>query len=350
MRKLLLGLLLLSWVSPATAAENIVSYVKEESALLLEITAGEKENLKVDGELDIPWNKPFFQFWRTYYSKRCNRLKLLSRVDAFRRFYPMVLKVFRREGLPDELALLAIVESNGKPWAVSRAGAAGLWQLMPRTARLYGLKVNRYIDERFDVEKSTVVAAKYLKHLYSIFRRWDLAIAAYNAGPGTIKSRLKKLGAEHFWDLTKLPDETLNYVPKFYAVLSFVKSRRLLEDTCKEGLIKIKVLSRMSLKTISRKLGVPYSVARRYNLQYRRKVVPANYSVYIPVEYVKKTELLKYTKSSKIYVYMPRRRERVATIAKRLGIDVALIKRLNRLRRNVVYRGQALLLVKREGS
>jgi membrane-bound lytic murein transglycosylase D len=79
-------------------------------------------------------------------------------------------------------------------------------------------------------------------------------------------------------------------------------------------------------------------------------VVPANYSVYIPVEYVKKTELLKYTKSSKIYVYMPRRRERVATIAKRLGIDVALIKRLNRLRRNVVYRGQALLLVKREGS
>ncbi|RUM42332.1 MAG: lytic transglycosylase, partial [Desulfurobacterium sp.] len=299
--------------------------------------------------LDIPWDKPAFQFWLSYYKNRWNKLKLLSQIDSFKVFYPKIVEIFREEGIPEDLALLSIVESQGNPSAVSKAGAAGLWQLMPSTARRLGLKVNWLIDERFDPIKSTKAAAKYLKELYSIFRRWDLAIAAYNAGPGRIQHRLKKLGDADFWDLTKLPDETLNYVPKFYAVLSFIKSSNLLkEERPEEKLVKVKVLSRTSLYRISKKLHVPYGIAKRFNLQFRRRIVPAGHYVYIPIKYVKKTDLVRYIKSARVYVYVPKRRERVSTIARRFGVDASTIKELNHLRRNVVYRGQTLLIVKRE--
>ena len=332
-------------------ADNLNSCVKEESKLILckTLKSSEPPDLPEKVELDLPWDKPSFQFWRSYYKSRWNRLKLISQIDNFKLFYPTVREIFKKEGLPEDLVFLAIVESNGNPSAVSKAGAAGLWQLMPKTARLYGLKVNHYIDERFDIEKSTLAAAKYLKYLYSIFRRWDLAIAAYNAGPGTIKKRLQKLGVEHFWDLTKLPNETLNYVPKFYAVLSFIKSSDLFKkEDPKERLVKVKVLSKTSLYRISRKLQVPYGITKRFNLQFRRKIVPAGYHVYIPLRYVKKTNLIKYIKSAKVYVYVPKRREKITSIAKRFGVDVSLLRELNHLRRNVVYRGQTLLIVKRE--
>lgn len=347
----LLSLVLFPASAYSVTAETLSSLVIKESNLLLGKTAVSSEPINLSGraELNLPWDKPSFQFWRSYYQNRWNRLKLISQIDNFKLFYPTVREIFKREGLPEDLVFLAIVESNGNPAAVSKAGAAGLWQLMPLTAKLYGLKVNRYIDERFDIEKSTVAAARYLKYLYSLFGRWDLAIAAYNAGPGTIKNRLKKLGAEHFWDLTKLPDETLNYVPKFYAVLSFIKSSNLLkEERPEEKLVKVKVLSRTSLYRISKKLHVPYGIAKRFNLQFRRRIVPAGHYVYIPIKYVKKTDLVRYIKSARVYVYVPKRRERVSTIARRFGVDASTIKELNHLRRNVVYRGQTLLIVKRE--
>ncbi|MEO2083199.1 MAG: transglycosylase SLT domain-containing protein, partial [Desulfurobacteriaceae bacterium] len=135
-------------------AGEIYSTVKKESTALLSCITKEKCG-DSSVYLDIPWNEPSFQFWRSYYRNRWNRLKLFSYVDNFKLFYPTVKKIFKEEGLPEDLALLAVVESNGNPDAVSKAGAAGLWQLMPATARKYGLKVNRYIDERFDLEKST---------------------------------------------------------------------------------------------------------------------------------------------------------------------------------------------------
>ena len=328
--------------------DSIVTTVEKESALLFKTSISKKEQLP-ETELSIPWDKPSFQFWLSYYKNRWNRMKLISQIDNFKVFYPTIKKIFEREGVPEDLVFLAIVESNGDPSAVSRAGAAGLWQLMRGTARLYGLKVNWYIDERFDVEKSTVAAAKYLKYLYSLFGRWDLAIAAYNAGPGTIFKRLKALGADHFWDLTKLPNETLNYVPKFYAVLSFIKEKNLFEDGRNSvSLVKIKVLSKTSLYQISRKLKVPYHIAKKFNRQYRKRVVPAGHYVYVPSNFVKKTDILKYVDSSKIYVYVPRKREKIISIARRFGVDAKLIKEINRLKRTVVYRGQPILIVKRD--
>jgi membrane-bound lytic murein transglycosylase D len=342
MHKLFLLLFLLFPVISSYSQSLTETVNSESEALLLCSLKGKK----CSSLLDIPWDKPAFQFWLSYYKKGWNRAKLMSKLDSFKIFYPTVAAIFKKEGLPEDLALLAVVESSANPSAVSRAGAAGLWQLMPSTARRLGLKVNWLIDERFDVVKSTEAAARYLKELYSQFHRWDLAIAAYNAGPGTILSRLKKLGVNEFWDLTKLPNETLNYVPKFYAVLSVAKES-LKFRTGKNGkLLKIKVKSRTSLYRIARTLKVKYSVLKRFNRQFKRRIVPAGYYVYLPKSKVRNYAVLRYSKSSKIYIYVPRRREKLTVIARKFGVSPKLLKRVNRFKYNVVFRGQPVIIVK----
>jgi membrane-bound lytic murein transglycosylase D len=136
------------------------------------------------------------------------------------RYLPMVLDVFRDKGLPDELVFTAMIESGFNPVAVSHAGAKGLWQFMAPTARLYGLRVDRWLDERLDPEKSTVAAANYLRDLYTVFGSWDLAQAAYNAGEVRVQQAIQGTGSRDFWRLHRSPlllDETKNFVPAIHA-------------------------------------------------------------------------------------------------------------------------------------
>ena len=115
---------------------------------------------------------------------------------------------------------LAIVESGLKPEARSRVGAVGLWQFMPSTGRMFGLNRDWYIDERQDPEKSTEAACKYLKQLYRMFGDWELALAAYNTGPGNVRKAIRRSGyKKSFWDIYRyLPRETRSYVPQFVAI------------------------------------------------------------------------------------------------------------------------------------
>ena len=136
------------------------------------------------------------------------------------RYLPMILDVFRQKGLPDELVFTSMIESGFNPVAVSHAGAKGLWQFMAPTARLYGLRVDRWLDERLDPEKSTVAAASYLRDLYTQFGSWDLAQAAYNAGEVRVQQAIQRTGSRDFWRLHRsplLPDETRNFVPAIHA-------------------------------------------------------------------------------------------------------------------------------------
>jgi len=136
------------------------------------------------------------------------------------RYAEMIQGVLRSKGLPEDLMFTAMIESGFNPVAVSRAGAKGLWQFMAPTARRYGLRVDRWVDERLDPEKSTVAAASYLRDLHAMFGSWELAKAAYNAGEMKVIRAMKALKTRDFWDLTRgsvLREETKNFVPAIQA-------------------------------------------------------------------------------------------------------------------------------------
>jgi membrane-bound lytic murein transglycosylase MltF len=141
----------------------------------------------------------------------------MKRLDTLR---PLLNPILERDGVPQEIASVVMVESGGRPTALSPKGALGLWQLMPDTAHRYGLVVTPSRDERLDIEKSTGAAAHYLRDLYQQFGSWPLALAAYNAGEQRVQRAVERAGITDFIQLSSLhllPQETRNYVP---AVLS----------------------------------------------------------------------------------------------------------------------------------
>jgi membrane-bound lytic murein transglycosylase D len=141
-------------------------------------------------------------------------------LDRSHRYLGMIREVLKSRGLPEDLAFTAMIESGFNPVAVSRAGAVGLWQFMAATARRYGLRVDDWVDERMDPEKSTFAAAAYLRDLYQQFGSWTLAQAAYNAGENSIVRAMRASGANDFWALSRtrfLPQETKEFIPQIAA-------------------------------------------------------------------------------------------------------------------------------------
>jgi membrane-bound lytic murein transglycosylase D len=143
------------------------------------------------------------------------------------RYEDMIRRVLHDQGVPEELIYLAQAESGFHPLAVSRAGARGMWQFMGSRAKGYGLSRSWWVDDRQDPEKATRAAAHHLKDLYNQFGDWYLAMAAYNSGPGTVQSAVKRTGYADFWELYRrnvLPKETRNYVPIIVAVTIMAKN------------------------------------------------------------------------------------------------------------------------------
>jgi membrane-bound lytic murein transglycosylase D len=143
------------------------------------------------------------------------------------RYLPRIREVFAAEGIPQDLAYVALVESAFKTNALSRAKAKGVWQFIPSTGRRFGLQQDWWLDERSDPDKSTRAAARYLSILYDEFRDWNLALAGYNAGEGKVRRVIESYGTEDFWELTgtgAFREETRNYVPMIHAAIVVAKA------------------------------------------------------------------------------------------------------------------------------
>ena len=159
-------------------------------------------------------NKHATKFVKSFLKKEDESLAVVKKRS--KAYFKLIDSVLTKYRLPIELKYLAVIESELKTTALSRVGAKGMWQLMPGTARVLGLKVSKKTDERTHVYKSTVAAAKYLRDLYSEYGDWLLVIAAYNGGPGTVNKAIRKAGSRNFWALQYyLPMESRGHVKRF---------------------------------------------------------------------------------------------------------------------------------------
>ncbi|HSB40384.1 MAG TPA: transglycosylase SLT domain-containing protein [Methylomirabilota bacterium] len=288
------------------------------------------------------------------------------------RYLPMVLDVFRQKGLPEELVFTAMIESGFNPVAVSHAGAKGLWQLMAPTARRYGLRVDRWLDERLDPEKSTVAAASYLSDLYRMFGSWDLAQAAYNAGEMKVLRAIQGTGSRDFWSLTRtrlLRDETKNFVPAIHAVTMIGQEPEQYGFTVRPeeplSYEEITVPRATSLKHVAGLSGIGYEELVRLNSELRLKQTPpdAPYHLKVPrgsaaalqagldrEAEARKTAVVARTADrgkrkihgagapapARVHVVQPR--DTIGGIAKQYGVSVQQLSRWNDLERGARLR------------
>jgi membrane-bound lytic murein transglycosylase D len=184
------------------------------------------ELMHIPHDLPLTVNEPVLTFLNFFQTPRGRKI-IEHSLARSGRYKGMVRQVLKQEGLPQDLMYLPLPESGYQPRAVSRVGARGLWQFMPETGRLYGLKINRWEDERMDPVASTRAAAEHLRDLYSIFHDWYLALAAYDAGSLTVARAIERTGYADFWQLYRLnafpSAETKNYVPIMLAMTLVAK-------------------------------------------------------------------------------------------------------------------------------
>ena len=269
------------------------------------------------------------------------------------RYAQMIQGVLRDKGLPEDLMFTAMIESGFNPVAVSRAGAKGLWQFMAPTARRYGLRVDRWVDERLDPEKSTVAAARYLNDLHVLFGSWDLAKAGYNAGEMTILRAMKMLGTSDFRALTRgssLREETKNFIPAIRAatLIGREPERYGFTATQSEPLAyeAVRVPSGLALSRIASLAGIAVDVLCELNSELRMKQTPPGkpYVLKFPVgasdRFIEAQQHQwdrklgaggrgRHAHKPEIHVVRPK--ETVGAIAKRYGISARELTRWNEL-------------------
>jgi membrane-bound lytic murein transglycosylase D len=208
------------------------------------------------------------------------------------KYRPMILEMLKEAGLPEELSWLPLVESGFKVKALSKARALGLWQFIPSTGYMYGLKRDTYIDERLDPQKATLAAIEYLKTMHRIFGDWSTVLAAYNCGEGRVLSIIRKQNInylDNFWDLySKLPSETARYVPRFIATVHIVNNLEKygfddIEYDKPYDFETVSIEKQVKLKDIADLIDVPESVLKDLNPELRYNILPkTEYDLNVP--------------------------------------------------------------------
>ncbi|MGC3946051.1 MAG: LysM peptidoglycan-binding domain-containing protein [Chryseolinea sp.] len=300
-------------------------------------------------------------------------------------YFPIFEKYLAKYGLPDELKYLSIIESGLNPRAMSRVRAVGLWQFMSATGKHYGLNNNWYIDDRMDPEASTDAACRFLRDLYNMFHDWELALAAYNTGPGNVKRAIRKTGYRKpegnvytkltFWDIyPHLPRETRSYVPQFVAItyaMNYLDEHNFFDEG--EEMLPasdtLQVSKFLHFETFASLTGTCVEDLQRLNPSIQRNAIPETsktYTMYVPSDAKRMLELnrlaildsasktgrkeiealAKNTESTTYgrdrIVYRVKNGDVLGSIAMRHGVSVTNLKRWNNLRSNTIHVGQRL--------
>ncbi|HXV19536.1 MAG TPA: LysM peptidoglycan-binding domain-containing protein [Desulfuromonadales bacterium] len=353
---------LLAAGTPAAEEELTEEELAEEEPLAdpetiedAEILAGEDLAPPEDEGQTLPAETPFdfpvvkndkVLYYVDYFSGPAQ--KVFKRwLERSARYLPMMQKTFAEEGLPQDLVYLAMIESGFNNRAYSWAHAAGPWQFIEGTGRLYGLDNDWWRDERRDPVKATRAAARHLKDLYNYFERdWYLAVAAYNAGSGKIGRAVEMYGTRDFWELSHgsyLQPETKNYLPKLLAALLIAKEPEKYGFTELEYLPPfdfetVKVPTTTDLEIIANLSGSSYDEIKDLNPELKRWSTPPgvkNYEVRIPAgnrdAFVEKYALLPENRRASYQHHKIRSGDTLLGLARRYGIRVADIVSLNKI-------------------
>ncbi len=223
------------------------------------------------------------------------RRYLISSIKKSYYFKEIIDEIMKEEkDLPKDLALLPLLESGFNPYAVSSSRATGLWQFMKNTSVPLGLKTNRWVEERRDIEKSTRAALRHLRNLHKTFDNWELALAAYNGGGGHVGRAVKASGNKNYWELAAsgaLRRETSEYVPRYLALLLIYRNQGLfnikdeIEVPSTDPTTIVELKYPVNLNYVSRYSGVSMEVLRRYNPELNRSITPPyekKYEIRIP--------------------------------------------------------------------
>ncbi len=275
------------------------------------------------------------------------------------RYLPMIHRVFAEEGLPQDLAMVAFIESSFLPLARSKASAHGIWQFMPRTGRQYGLRSNGIVDERRDPEKSTRAAARYLAYLYEIFGDWYLALAAYNAGEGKILRAMNRTGARDFWALAStnaIRKQTKNYVPAFLGSVLISKNPAhygfvVVPDPPLE-FDTVRLDRSISLEDLAKASAFPLEDFQTLNPELLSLVTPQQpegYELKVPSGTQETLSLasaaVPTTRPPEFRTHVAKKGDTLPKIARRYGVSVSSLASANALStRSRVARGQVVMV------
>jgi len=274
------------------------------------------------------------------------------------RYKNLIDKVLDEYKLPKALAYLPVIESAYLPRLTSRAGAHGIWQFMPETAREYGLRVDWWVDERADPDRSTRAAAAYLKDLYRDFQDWPLALAAYNAGAGRIHRALVETGSNSFWrlmELSAIPRETRGYVPTFFAAILIANDAASYgfrsADPLTADVKRVEVEGPLSLRFIAQTAGIDEALLRELNPSLRHDIVPpGKIRIAIPASALASIEARAATLKNEdrivtVCVYKIRKGDSITKLARSLHVARKTILAMNGLGAKAhLRRGESIYL------
>ena len=321
------------------------------------------------GKLPLEINQEV-ERWIDFFTVK-DRERFQRFLERGEKYKPQIIAALREQGVPPEIYYQAMIESGFATSATSRAKAVGIWQFMRETGRRYGLRVDSYVDERRDPLRSTVAAALYMKDLYNVFHSWYLAVAAYNAGEGRIMNTIMRSKTRDFWEMARrkvLPNETMNYIPKFIAatMIGTDPQNYGVEGLSPESmpeLVTVAVPAPVKLTDIAALSGIPVSVLKDFNPNLLRGMTPPDagtYRIWVPAAEQSKVEglharllamrihgLKNVAKNELEHpsVHLVERGETLPRIASNYGLSVKRIRQINGLQSSRLTPGMRLALV-----